>query len=164
MCASFPRARERRWRYSRVGRKEQLCRHHGGSETLGTVLLFFGIILYPSPQCCGSGMFIPDPNFFHPRSWIRIFSVLDSGSASKNFKYFNIKNCFQALGNMIRVVQSGSGSWFFFHPGSRGQKGTGSRIRNTASPDTAFYLNADPGRGLPLQEDLNFFISVFFFF
>ncbi len=26
-------------------------------------------------QCCGSGMFIPGPNFFHP------------GSASKNFKY-----------------------------------------------------------------------------
>ncbi len=33
---------------------------------------------------------------------------------------------------MIRVFHPGSGSWFFFtHPGSRGQKGTGSRIRNT---------------------------------
>jgi hypothetical protein len=49
------------------------------------------------PQCCGSGMFILDPNFFHP------------GSASKNF---NPKNCFQALANMIRVVHPGSGSWF----------------------------------------------------
>jgi hypothetical protein len=28
-------------------------------------------------QCCGSGMFIPDPTFFYP------------GSASKNFKYLN---------------------------------------------------------------------------
>ncbi len=72
-------------------------------------------------QCCGSGMFIPDPNFFHPGSRIRI----------KEFRYFNQKNCFLALGNMIRVVHSGSGLWFFTHPGSRGQKGTGSRIRDT---------------------------------
>jgi hypothetical protein len=42
-------------------------------------------------QCCGSGMFIPDPNFsipdpncFHPRSRIRI----------KKFKYFNPKILF----------------------------------------------------------------------
>jgi hypothetical protein len=35
-------------------------------------------------RCRGSGMFIPDPNFFHPGSWIRI----------KEFKYFNPKNCF----------------------------------------------------------------------
>ncbi len=35
---------------------------------------------------------------------------------------------------MIRVVHTGSGSCFFTHPGSRGQKGNGSRIRirNTA--------------------------------
>ncbi len=35
---------------------------------------------------------------------------------------------------MTRVVHPGSGSWFFTHPGSRGQNGTGSRIRirNTA--------------------------------
>jgi hypothetical protein len=48
-------------------------------------------------QCCGSGMFIPDPIFFHPGSRIRI----------KEFKYFNPKNGFQALGNMIRVVHPG---------------------------------------------------------
>jgi hypothetical protein len=41
---------------------------------------------------------IPDPNFFHPGSPIRI----------KEFKYFNPKNCFQAFGNMIRVVHPGS--------------------------------------------------------
>ncbi len=29
---------------------------------------------------------------------------------------------------MIRVVHPGSGSWLFTHPGSRGQKGNGSRI------------------------------------
>jgi hypothetical protein len=36
---------------------------------------------------------LPDPNFFHPGSRIRI----------KKFKYFNPQNCFQALGKMIRV-------------------------------------------------------------
>ncbi len=35
-------------------------------------------------QCCGSRMFIPDPNFFYPGSGIRIFSNLDPRSASKN--------------------------------------------------------------------------------
>jgi hypothetical protein len=46
----------------------------------------YGIYLHPCPQCCGSGMFIPDPTcfhpgseFFHPGSWIRI----------KELKYFN---------------------------------------------------------------------------
>jgi hypothetical protein len=36
-------------------------------------------------QCCGSGMFIPDPGsefFFHPGS--RVKKILDPGSASKN--------------------------------------------------------------------------------
>jgi hypothetical protein len=35
-------------------------------------------------QCCGSGMFIPDPTFFHPGSRIRI----------KELKNFNPKNWF----------------------------------------------------------------------
>jgi hypothetical protein len=39
-------------------------------------------------QCCGFEMFIPDPNFFHPGSQIRI----------KEFKYFNPKNVLKALG------------------------------------------------------------------
>ncbi len=33
----------------------------------------------------------------------------------KEFKYFNPKNCFQALGNMMRLVHPGSGSWFSTH-------------------------------------------------
>ncbi len=62
---------------------------------------------------------ILDPNFFHPGSQIRI----------KKSKYFNPKNGFYALGNMIRVVeQPGSGSWFLPIP-DPGKKGTGSRIR-----------------------------------
>ncbi len=36
----------------------------------------------PMQQCCGSGFLsrIPDPNFFHPGSRIRVFSILDPGS------------------------------------------------------------------------------------
>jgi hypothetical protein len=66
-----------------------------------------GITLYTTPQdrnkvkhSVGSGMFIPDP----------IFSILDPGSTSKNLTILLQKNCFQALGNMIRVDHPGSGS------------------------------------------------------
>ncbi len=59
----------------------------------------FGIRdVYPGSEFFPSR--IPHPNFFHPGSRIRI----------KEFMYFNPKNCFQALGNMIRVVHPGSGS------------------------------------------------------
>ncbi len=71
-------------------------------------------------------MFIQDPNFFHPRS-----DFFPSRISIKEFKYLNPKDSFQALGNMIWVVHPASG--IFTHPGSRGQKGTGSRIRNTSS-------------------------------
>jgi len=40
----------------------------------------------------------------------------------KELKYFLPRNCFYALGNMIRDVHPGSGLRFFSHPGSRGQK------------------------------------------
>ncbi len=64
-----------------------------------------------SPQSCGSGMFIPDPNFF--RSRIRI----------KEFKYFNpIKMVSKLFGNMIRVVRPGSGSWLFYPSRIQGSK------------------------------------------
>jgi hypothetical protein len=35
----------------------------------------------------------------------------------KEFKYFNPKICFQALGNVIQNIHPGSGSCFFTHPG-----------------------------------------------
>jgi hypothetical protein len=46
---------------------------------------------YKKFQCYGSGMFIPDPNVFHPGS--RVIRILDPGSGftSKLFKYFNPK-------------------------------------------------------------------------
>ncbi len=37
-------------------------------------------------QCCGSGMFIPDPTFFHPGS-----ELFPSRIRIKEFKYFNNK-------------------------------------------------------------------------
>jgi hypothetical protein len=55
-------------------------------------------------QCRGSWIVIPDPNFLHPGSRIRI----------KEFKYyFDPKNCFYAFGNMIQVLHPGSGSWIW---------------------------------------------------
>ncbi len=75
----------------------------------------------------GSGMFILDPNFFSSRipnpgsKRSRIQGQKDpgSGSESKNLSIFNPNNFFWALGNMIRDVHPGSGSWFFTHPVSR---------------------------------------------
>ncbi len=69
-------------------------------------------------------------------SRIRLFSIPDPGSSSKNLSILTpkkAKNGFQALKNMIRVVHPGSGCWLspIPDPGSRGQKGTQSRIRNT---------------------------------
>ncbi len=69
-------------------------------------------------QCCGSGMFIPDPNFFHP------------GSASKNVSIWtqNIR------GNMIRVVHPGSGFRILIFYSSR-------------IPDLGVKKAPDPGSG-----------------
>jgi hypothetical protein len=41
-----------------------------------------------SIQCCGFGMFIPEPNFFHPGSRNQFFQ---SRIRIKEFKYFNKK-------------------------------------------------------------------------
>jgi hypothetical protein len=50
----------------------------------------------PSPhssyQCCGSGIFIPDPNFFHSEA--RIQGQKDSDSASKNLSILTQKIVF----------------------------------------------------------------------
>jgi hypothetical protein len=42
-------------------------------------------------HCCGSGMFIPDPTFFHPGSRIRTVSIPDPGSSSKNLSILTPK-------------------------------------------------------------------------
>ncbi len=97
--------------YADAARRSHLCRsltrprHHGLSQG-GTPLQVGGQVY----QWCGSGMFIPDPDldFTHPGA--RIQGRKDSGSASKNLRIFNPKNCFQALGNMTRDVYHGYGS------------------------------------------------------
>jgi hypothetical protein len=76
-------------------------------------------------RCCGSRN--PDPNVLYPGSRIQIFSIPDPGSASKNLSILTQKIGFYALGNMIRIR-----ILFFSHLGSRGQKGTEFRTRNTA--------------------------------
>ncbi len=82
-------------------------------------------------QCCGSGTFIPNPTFFHPGSRIRI----------KEFKYFNPKKWFLSS----RKYDQGCSSRIpdpdpFTHSGSRGQKGTRSRIRNTGEYGYRYIL------------------------
>jgi len=83
-------------------------------------------------SCCGSGLFIPDSGseFFH--SGFRVKKIPDpgSGSASKNPSLINPKKLFlnsrkydRGCSSRIRILT--------FYP-SRDQKGTGSRIRNTA--------------------------------
>jgi hypothetical protein len=42
-------------------------------------------------QCCGSGMFIQDPNFFHPGSRVKRIQDTGSGSASKKLSILNLK-------------------------------------------------------------------------
>jgi hypothetical protein len=75
-------------------------------------------------------MFIPETGSEYFPSRIRI----------KEFKYFNPKNGFQALGNMIRIVHPGSGFRIRIltlypsripDPGVKKALGPGYRIRNT---------------------------------
>jgi hypothetical protein len=54
-------------------------------------------VRYDRIQCCGSGMFIPDPTFSNPDPG-SVFFHPGSRICIKEFEYFNQKNCFQALG------------------------------------------------------------------
>jgi hypothetical protein len=92
-------------------------------------------------QCCGSGMFFPDPTFFHPGSRIRIFP---SRIRIKEFKYFNTKKWFLSS----RKYDPGCSSRIpdpdpevlFTHPGSRIQVSKRPRI-----PDPGVKKAPDPG-------------------
>ncbi len=83
-------------------------------------------------QCCGSGCLsrIPDRTFFHPGSRICIF-LPGSRIRIKEFKYFNLNELILSS----RKHDPGSGSLLFTHPGSRGQKGTGSWIPGSKTPN-----------------------------
>ncbi len=69
--------------------------------------------------------------FSFPDPGSRVKKIPDSESASKNLSNFNPKNCFLALGvgNIIRYVHPDLVFLPIPDPVSRGQKGTGSRIR-----------------------------------
>ncbi len=54
---------------------------------------------------------------FHPESQLqgqKDSETTDPGSASKNLSVFNLKNCFQTLGTMIRDVRPGSRILIFY--------------------------------------------------
>jgi hypothetical protein len=97
-----------------------------------TVSIFFHIL-----QCCGSGMFIPDPTFFHPSSRIRSVSIPDPGSSSKNLSiltpkkpkkwFLSSKKFDPGCSSRIRIL-------FYYpsripHPGVKKAPDPGSRIR-----------------------------------
>jgi hypothetical protein len=83
-------------------------------------------------------------NFSIPDPSSRVTNILDpgSGSASKNLSILNPKNSENGMPFPDPDPD------FFFHPGSRGQKSTGSRI-----PDPQHWLSGIPGEGLHVLED-----------
>jgi hypothetical protein len=106
-------------------------------------LLLYTKIVGRHRQCRGSGMFSPDPGseVFHPGSRIPIQGQKDfypgSGTASRNVSIFNPKHSFKALGNIIRYVHPGSGSWFVTHLGFRIQ---GSKRHRIPDPDPQHWI------------------------
>ncbi len=74
-------------------------------------------------QCYGSGMFIPDPNFFHPGFRIRIF--FNPGSASKNLSILTPEKWFlnsPEIWSGLFIPDPDPGSWIFTRLGSRIQR------------------------------------------
>ncbi len=51
--------------------------------------------LLTEKQCCGSGIFIPDPNFFNPGSRVKKIPGSRIRIRIKEFKYFNTKDGFK---------------------------------------------------------------------
>jgi hypothetical protein len=109
-------------------------------------------------QCCGSGMFIPNP-----RSRIRLFSIpdpesnlspfriLDPGSASKNLSILTPKKTKKWFLSSRKYDPSCSSRIPDPHadflpipdPRCRGQKGTGSRIPANHPPPPEYLLTQD---------------------
>ncbi len=99
----------------------------------------------PPLQCCGSGMFIPDPTFSIPDP-----NCLHPGSASKNLsilapkkpkKWFLSSRKYDP-GCSSRIPNPDADFLLIPDPGSRGQKGTRSRIpdpQHCSSPCFFFF-------------------------
>ncbi len=77
--------------------------------------------LHYEGQCCGSGMFIPDPTFFYPGSELSPSRIRTSKNLSilTPKKWFLSSRKYDPVADFLPIPD----------PGSRGQKGTGSRIR-----------------------------------
>jgi hypothetical protein len=89
---------------------------------------------------------IPDPTFFHPGSELSPSRIPDPGSASKNLSILTPKKPKKGFlssrkydpGCSSRIPDPDADLLPIPDPGSRGQKGTGSRIRNTVSGSDKF--------------------------
>ncbi len=102
--------------------------------------------VYPESQ-------IPDPTFFHPGSRIRPVSIPDPGSRIriKEFKYFNPKKTKKWFLSSrkydpscsSRIPDPDADFLPIPDPGSRGQKGTGSRIPANHPPPPEYLLTQD---------------------
>ncbi len=104
-----------------------------------------GLEHYGRHQCCGPTMFIPDPNFSIPDPGSRVKKNPDPGSGSAS------KNCSSQIPDLD-----------FSHPGSSGQKSTGSWILDPGSatldviPGSNIFLKAgDTSCSTNLGVDLN---------
>jgi hypothetical protein len=125
--------------------------HRSGSSTLDKKLTKYIFFYRLQCQCCGSWMFIPDPIsriliFTHPGSkngskregWKKIschtlfcshkfHKIKNLGQFSKNYRTSYPKNCLSKI--WVWDPRSGIRKKYIPDPGSRGQRGTGSRIR-----------------------------------
>jgi hypothetical protein len=83
-------------------------------------------------QCCGSGMLIPDPNF----------PSRNPGPGSNRHRISDLWSLWNMIPGMF-VPDPGSliPDLVFFHPGSRDQKVTRSRIRNIRSSVEISYIS-----------------------
>jgi hypothetical protein len=84
-------------------------------------------------QCCGSGMLIPDPNFFHPRSRVKIAPNTVSELAKKVFLTQRVFTKLSEYG-MIPVVHRG----YIFFSISSGSRIQGSKKHWIPDPDPQY--------------------------
>jgi hypothetical protein len=93
-------------------------------------LSFFSTVFIIPPQCCGSGKFNRETGPKKSRIRIRI-----KPTQTQTQKLFQCSRKYDpGCSSRIQIPDPDLDFLPFPDPGSRAQKGTGSRIRNTASP------------------------------
>ncbi len=92
--------------------------HAGGSQPSGIQRISEQLFATFFRQCCGSGVFIPDSNFFH--HWSRVKKISDPGSASNNLSILTPKNVskLSEIWSGMFIPGPDLGSCFFTHSGS----------------------------------------------